>query len=50
MANTRKLKRKNNKSRRKYLKKRGGSNTDLSNLFMNSNPLVRISQMAGITH
>jgi hypothetical protein len=48
MANTRKLKRKNNKSRRKYLKKRGG-NVDVSNLFMNSNPLVRISQMAGIT-
>jgi hypothetical protein len=48
MANTRKLKRKNNKSRRKYLKKRGG-NADVSNLFMNSNPLIRISQMAGIT-
>jgi hypothetical protein len=48
MANTRKLKRKNNKSRRKYLKKRGG-NADVSNLFMNSNPLVRISQMAGLT-
>jgi hypothetical protein len=48
MANTRKLKRKNNKSRRKYLKKRGG-NADVSNLFMNSNPLIRISQMAGLT-
>jgi hypothetical protein len=48
MANTRKTKRKNNKSRRKYLKKRGG-NADVSNLFMNSNPLVRISQMAGLT-
>ena len=48
MANTRKSKRKNNKSKQKYLKKRGG-NADLSNLFMNSNPLIRISQMAGLT-
>jgi hypothetical protein len=48
MIHTRKLKRKNNKSKRRYLKKRGG-NADVSNLFMNSNPLVRISQMAGIT-
>jgi len=48
MAKSRKIKRKNNKSRRKNLKKRGG-NADLSNLFMNSNPLVTISQMSGIT-
>jgi len=49
MANTRKLKRKNNKSRRKYLKKRGG-NEDLSKLFMKTNPLVNLSQMSGLTH
>lgn len=45
--NTRKIRRKQNKSKRKY-KKRGG-NADLSKLFMNSNPLETISQMAGIT-
>jgi hypothetical protein len=45
--NTRKIRRKQNKSKCRY-KKRGG-NADLGKLFMNTNPLETISQIAGIT-
>ena len=48
MTKTYKNRRRKNKSKRRQLKKRGG-NADLSNFFMNSNPLTTISQMVGIT-
>ena len=48
MTKTRMIKRTKrtfNKSKRKYLKKRGG-NVDVNNLFIN--PLTTIGQMAGL--